>query len=135
MHFYFTNIYPADECKETPAAATSSSLDSANPSSKAELDQFASAIANKVHGLKLKNALLVPFLDTLVKQLADPLDFSDIRKLSSTLSTLSNEKQRAEKDKKAGGKKKKAQVRVSSNELDEAATYTDNYAGEYDDFM
>lgn len=118
-------------------------MDTAQPATKPELDAFAAALSAKVHSLKLKQALLQPFLDTLIKALADPLDFSDVRRLSSTLATLSNEKQRAEKEKKAGGKKKqqKAQVRVSSSEFEvptgggTAAAYVANDYSEYDDFM
>lgn len=86
-----------------------------------------------------KTSLHYAFLEKLFRELAEPLDFSDIRRLSSVLSTLSNEKQRAEKDKKAGGKKpnKKAQVKVASFD-DPAATASSidyNNDAEYDDFM
>jgi hypothetical protein len=94
---------------------------------------------------------MVPFLEKVFHDLADPLDYSDVRKLSSMLSTLANEKQRIEKEKKSGKKgtscsiegwyliiligTKKAQVKVEASAVDaadgEGFTYDDNY----DDFM
>ena len=50
--------------------------------------------------------MYAPFLERLVRDLAEPLDFTQVRKLSSVLSTLANDKQRQERDsKKSGGKK------------------------------
>lgn len=107
-----------------------------NPKTKEEFDKFSGLLVDKINSFKAKNSLLVGFLEKLFKDLAEPLEFSDIRKLSSTLATLSNEKQRAEKDKKTGKKgAKKAQVRVDAgNDMGPGAFNATEY-DEYDDFM
>jgi translation initiation factor 3 subunit J len=117
------------------AAKGAVSLDTMQPKTKQELEDYATALNKKIQGWKLKSSLMTSFLDTFFREVVDGLDYADIRKLSSSLSTIANEKQRLEKERKSGGKKsgKKAQVKVSVEEPAAAATY-DNYA-DYDDFM
>jgi hypothetical protein len=85
-------------------------LDSAQPKTKEELEKYATVLSEKILGFKAKASLYLPFLEKLFKDLVDPLDFSDIRKVSSTLATVSNEKQRTEKDKKLGKKNSKCDL-------------------------
>lgn len=75
-----------------------------NPRSKQDFDKISNTIVAKIKSLEAKNSLLVPFYEKLFHDLASDLEFEDIRKLSSKLSTLANEKQRAEKEKRMGKK-------------------------------
>lgn len=68
------------------------SLDSAQPKTKPELEQFANELTKKVLAQSLKSSLLVPFLEKLFRDLADPLDPLDMRKLSSILNAVANDK-------------------------------------------
>lgn len=67
-----------------------------------------------------KHGLYVAFLESFVKTVSDRLKVEDVRKLSTMLNTLANEKQRAEKDqqKKKKSSKAKAQVRVAAGDED-----------------
>ena len=117
-----------------PATNTADGLDRKTaPANKAEWEKYASQMAKKVNSFGAKPTMQLAFCEKLFHELAQPLDYTDIRKLSSMLSTLSNEKQRAEKDKKSGkSSKNKAQVKVMANDIPETF---DDYGDDYDDFM
>lgn len=102
---------------------------------KSDLEAFSDLLTKKVSTWKLRSSLLVPFYEKLFRDLSDGLDYADIRKLSTVLSALANEKQRIEKEKKSGkkGSTKKAQVKVVADDMMDQGT-NDDYA-DYDDFM
>jgi translation initiation factor 3 subunit J len=105
------------------------------PKTKQEFDQYAKALAEKLVRFKpVRNATLyVQFLEVLFRELGSSIDYVDIRKLSSMLSTLSNEKQRAEKDKKGKKNTKKAQVKLEATST--ALADEEDYDAGYDEFM
>ncbi|KAI3636198.1 hypothetical protein MIR68_005550 [Amoeboaphelidium protococcarum] len=110
------------------------SIDSMHPTSKEDFEQFADLIVQKVASCSAKPSVYAQFLDTLYRNLALNLDPIAIRKLSSTLNTLANDKQRQEKDK---GKKKstaKSQLKVSADPFGASEALYDR-DDDYDDFM
>ncbi|OQR72864.1 eukaryotic translation initiation factor 3 subunit J-like [Tropilaelaps mercedesae] len=79
-----------------------------------------------------KSSIYMGFLEELCRDLAANLEAEDIRKLSSGLNALANEKMKLAKGNK-GKKKKGASLKVERGELD---AYTgDDLGAEYDDFM
>jgi len=75
---------------------------------KDELEAFANKLANRLHvdhGLK---PLYPSFVEALVKSLCAPLRDLEVRKTSSALSALANEKQRIQRETEKGIKKKAA---------------------------
>ena len=104
------------------------------PTTKDEVEKLALALSDKISTYKLKTAVKYAFTEKLIRGLVDSMDYTDIRKISSFLSTVANDKQRAEKDKKSGKKAstKKAQVRVDNDDLAGPGGFD---AGEFEDFM
>ncbi|KAI9136745.1 eukaryotic translation initiation factor 3 subunit J [Paraphysoderma sedebokerense] len=111
-------------------------LHTLTPKSKDDFDQYADHLVTRFKDFS-SNPLYVAFLETLFRNLSDPLRHDDVKKLSSTLTTLSNEKLRAEKEASKKGKKNaKKQVVVRTEEFDDYAFGEGGrYEGEYDDFM
>jgi translation initiation factor 3 subunit J len=116
------------------------------PESKQDYESLAKSLAEKLTEYSTITSSKIPkksphwigFLEVLFRELCDQsnIDYVDIRKLSSVLSTLSNEKQRAEKDKKGKGKStKKAQLKVESSSAFESAAVEGGLDDGYDDFM
>lgn len=108
---------------------------SSKPVSKEQHEEYAKALVERILNFKSKGSVYVPFLEKLFHGLSSTLDYADIRKLSSSLSTLANEKQRQEKIKSGGAKKSsKKFLKVESNNNNNIETYND-YGDTYDDFM
>ncbi|CAJ0912073.1 16134_t:CDS:2, partial [Entrophospora sp. SA101] len=105
-----------------------SSLDKINPRTRDEFDEFSKLLCERIKKHE-KQALYVTFINGFVKELCSNLKDVEIRKLSSILSTLANEKTRATKEK---GKKKNKPKPTLHAELDETADFG-NYNDEYDD--
>lgn len=78
-----------------------------NPTTKAQFEQLRNALV-PVLTSSSKKAHYVMFLQEFAKQLAADLPSDQVKKVSSALTTLSNEKMKAEKASEKGGKKTKA---------------------------
>nr|CAG8470486.1 493_t:CDS:2 [Entrophospora candida] len=104
-----------------------SPLDKINPRTRDEFDEFSKLLCERIK--KHEVTLYVTFINGFVKELCSNLKDVEIRKLSSILSTLANEKTRATKEK---GKKKNKPKPTLHAELDETADFG-NYHDEYDD--
>ncbi|KAI0555249.1 translation initiation factor eIF3 subunit [Xylaria curta] len=109
-----------------------------NPSTKGQFETLRNALVPIIGG-NYKKAHYTLFLQELTKQLAKDLPSDQIKKISSTLTALGNEKMKEEKAAEKGGKKTKAQktktqlVASRPNTTDTAA-YDDDAFGD-DDFM
>jgi translation initiation factor 3 subunit J len=109
-----------------------------NPSTKAQFEQLRTTLV-PILTASSKKAHYVLFLQELAKQLAADLPSDQVKKVSSALTALSNEKMKAEKAADKGGKKTKAAktkttlVASRANTVD-TNTYEDDAFGD-DDFM
>lgn len=106
------------------------------PTTKPQFEQLRNTIAPLI-AANSKKAHYAPFLQDFVKALAAELPSDQIKKVSSSLTTLSNEKLKAEKAADKGGKKSKAaktktSLVVNSRVTEDASGY-DDYGD--DDFM
>jgi len=102
-------------------------------SSKEDFELFKRNLIEKLVAVE-KSPHYVPFLDTLFRELCASLETDDIKRISSSLSALFNEKVKAQK---AGAKQKKKgkgfSLRVERNEVD--LDSGNNDLADYDDFM
>ncbi|RKP20035.1 translation initiation factor eIF3 subunit [Rozella allomycis CSF55] len=127
--FVTGDIHPKEkENKEAKPASLDLSME---PKTKADFDSLANQIASKCVPFS-KSKLYTGFIDTLLRELVQDMNFTDIRSLSSALNIISNEKQKSGKDK---GKKKttavkKAAVRTEASDIVDTSKYDD-----FDDFM
>ncbi|KAK3361194.1 eukaryotic translation initiation factor 3 subunit J [Lasiosphaeria ovina] len=108
------------------------------PSSKTQFEQLRSTLVPILLDSS-KKPQYVLFLQEFTKQLAKDLPSDQIKKIASTLTTLSNEKMKEEKAAEKGGKKSKAAktkttlVGVSRAPAADVNSYEDTFAD--DDFM
>ncbi|KAI2602342.1 eukaryotic translation initiation factor 3 subunit J [Hypoxylon sp. NC1633] len=113
------------------------SLSLFNPQTKLQFENMRNTLVPMI-GNNHKKAHYTLFLQEFTKQLAKELPSDQIKKIASTLTTLSNEKMKEEKAAEKGGKKTKAQktkttlVSSRSNTADVGA-YDDDFGD--DDFM
>ncbi|KAJ3358955.1 hypothetical protein GGF32_009884, partial [Allomyces javanicus] len=106
-----------------------------NPRTKTDFDKYATLVVERFANFE-KLQYYPTFLENVVRTLADKLKIEDVRKLSSSLNALANDKQRAEKEALKKKKSTKKQVRVDASDYGategapEPGAY---YAGDYDD--
>ena len=113
--------------------ATSSGIDSANPSSKEDFDKLREAINNKIQDFS-KAEPYVEFVSELVQSLVVNLPAADLKKLSSYMTSLATEKAKMDKaatSKKKGGKFKGAKLKMDDKDLTSELGYEDDF----DDFI
>jgi translation initiation factor 3 subunit J len=84
-----------------------------NPSTKAEFENLRTNVAPVIAELSKKPHYML-FLQEFAKELAKNMPSEQIKKVASTLTTLSNEKMKEEKAADKGGKKSKAQKTKTS---------------------
>lgn len=94
--------------KDPSATIDLAALPLFNPNTKAQFEKMRDALIPVV-GANAKKAHYVLFLQEFTKQLAKELPSDQIKKISSTLTALGNEKMKEEKAAEKGGKKTKAQ--------------------------
>lgn len=109
-----------------------------DPKTKAQFEQLREVVGPIVSG-NSKKAHYTLFLVEFAKQLAKDLPSDQIKKVSSALTTLSNEKLKEEKAQEKGGKKSKAAktkttLAISRPTATDTTAYDDNEFGD-DDFM
>jgi len=115
-------------------------LEKMTPKTKEQFDEFQKALVEIVSKHQ-KQGFYTTFLENLFRELSQPLSDFNVRKLSTALTTLSNDKQRqtkiAQQNKKKGPSKPAlggggAKIATKAVDMDyQGAVYED----EYDDFM
>ncbi|CAI4216818.1 unnamed protein product [Parascedosporium putredinis] len=107
-----------------------------NPTTKTQFEALRNTLVPLI-GAHSKKPHYTLFLQEFAKQLAKDLPSDQVKKISSTLTALSNEKLREEKAADKGGKKSKAQKTkvsvVANRPKEDIATYEDDFGD--DDFM
>lgn len=96
------------DVKNPSATVDLTTLPIFDPKTKLQFEQLRETLI-PIIGANSKKAHYVIFLQELTKQLAKDLPSDQIKKISSTLTTLGNEKMKEEKAAEKGGKKSKAQ--------------------------
>ncbi|KAI1188904.1 translation initiation factor eIF3 subunit [Nemania serpens] len=109
-----------------------------NPSTKSQFETLRNTLVPIIGG-NHKKAHYTLFLQELAKQLAKDLPSEQIKKISSSLTALGNEKMKEEKAAEKGGKKTKAQktktqLVASKPNTTDVGAYDDDAFGE-EDFM
>jgi len=116
------------------------SLISAQPRTKEDFIAFSNNVIEFIIRRHQNKPLYATFLEHHVRELAMPLRDVEIRKVASGLTTLANEKQKEERDKKAGKKKPKTVAKPAlgaakvSNKFD-TSVYDEALDDTADDFM
>ncbi|KAG1672758.1 Eukaryotic translation initiation factor 3 subunit J [Nymphon striatum] len=118
----------------TDTNSTGSGIESMNPTSKEEFDEFGTLLSQKIS--PFSNSIYYSnFLEDLFRNVCANMDSEEIKKLGSALNILSSEKMKAQKAQKGGGKKKSKKGGVKL-ERDADYAVVDDYRGdEYDDFI
>lgn len=95
-------------------------LDDFIPKSEAEFEEFAELVAGKVTPF-VKSFHYLPLLKAFMRKATASLTSKDAKELSATMSAISNEKLKLEKEATAGKKKggKKQQLKVDKEEDDD----------------
>ncbi|CAG8542225.1 17815_t:CDS:2, partial [Cetraspora pellucida] len=109
-----------------------SPLDRINPQTKEEFDEFCNLLIERIRKHE-KQGLYINFINGFVRELCSSLKDVDIRKVSSTLATMANEKAKALKEANKA-KKRKAKPSLQTDDVLDTVDYG-NYDDDYDDFM
>jgi len=111
-------------------------IDNFMPSNKDEFLELSSMIVQKLAKLELRSDYQL-FLETLIRDCCAGLEAEDIKKISTILNALVNEKQKLNKvakgKKKTGAASKK--TLASGKGVKDDMDYDDGYYNEFDDFM
>jgi translation initiation factor 3 subunit J len=111
-----------------------------NPQTKTQFETLKTTMIPIIGGANAKKAHYSLFLQDFCKQLAKELPSDQIKKIASTLTTLSNEKMKEEKASQGGKKSKAAKTKTSlagvgrSGPVADTGAYEDDAFGD-DDFM
>ncbi|KFH42684.1 Eukaryotic translation initiation factor 3 subunit J-like protein [Hapsidospora chrysogenum ATCC 11550] len=108
-----------------------------NPSTKSQFEQLRNTLAPIITAASKKPHYTI-FLQEFAKQLAQDLPSDQVKKISSALTALGNEKMKAEKAAEKGGKKTKAAKTKTSlvttrSNTDDFAAFSTGAAAGYDD--
>ncbi|KAF9101780.1 Translation initiation factor 3 subunit J component [Mortierella sp. AM989] len=121
--------------KVTDGAA--SKLETMKPKTKDQFNEFTDELVALIQKHE-KQGLYVSFLEGLFRELSQGCRDVDVRKFSSTLTTLANEKQKAAKEalktKKKGSTKPSLTASAKVNPAVDTQDYSNDY-DEFDDFM
>lgn len=101
-----------------------------DPNTKEEFDAFKDILTSRLSKLEDK-AQFPAFVEGLIRDLIVPLQLDDVRKISSTVTAMVNEKQKAQKD--TGKKKKSAKASIKTVSRGGGVDTTD-YGDVYDEF-
>ncbi|KAJ2740888.1 Translation initiation factor 3 subunit J component [Coemansia sp. BCRC 34301] len=105
-------------------------LTALQPKTEAEFDELQTALVDRIQKSQ-NHRLYVQFLEKLIRELALPLKDIDVRKFSSTLTTLANEKQRIARE--ATKKKKPTTKKPTLVTAPKAKMDMNDYSNDYDD--
>ncbi|KAI8819865.1 eukaryotic translation initiation factor 3 subunit J [Fimicolochytrium jonesii] len=113
-------------------AASNSKLETMNPTTKLDFDEYLKEVNEKFSTFESK-AQYSYFVESLVRSLLVPLNLEDTRRISSSVTAMINEKQKAQKT--VGGKKKaRKKAALKSGPGAEGGIDTTNYDDVYDDY-
>lgn len=121
----------AKEAFGTDDLVPEKTIESMVPSTKPEFDEFRKALVKKICQFE-KSPQYVIFLDDFFRELCVNVDSDEIKKVTSSLNALANEKVKAQKTTKH---KKKTKGKVSLNMGKNADYELGNFEDEYDDFI
>ncbi|CAG8529743.1 4467_t:CDS:2 [Paraglomus brasilianum] len=111
-----------------------SKLDSINPRTKEEFDEFSKLLVERIRKHESKSSYPT-FIHNFVRELCLPLKDGDVKKISTTLNTLANEKIRAAREKdKPQRKKGKIKPTLASGGKDDVIDTTNYSKFDDDDF-
>ncbi|KAF9437387.1 Translation initiation factor 3 subunit J component [Entomortierella beljakovae] len=113
-----------------------SGLETMKPKTKDQFNEFTNELVALIQKHE-KQGLYVSFLEGLIRELAQGCRDVDVRKFSSTLTTLANEKQKAAKEAsktKKKGSSKPSLIAAKTNTAADTRDYSNDY-DEFDDFM
>ncbi|XP_064474243.1 eukaryotic translation initiation factor 3 subunit J-like [Ornithodoros turicata] len=108
-------------------------VDSFNPITKEDFDQFRKALCAKLTTLE-KSALYIGFIDELLRDISINIEPEDLKRWASTLNAVANEKVKQQKMSKHKKKGKKGGASLNVGK-DDSLGVLDDYSNEYDDFM
>merc|ERR1740131_62453 len=109
------------------------------PSSKDEFTEFEKMLREKITQFE-KSVHYSNFLDSMFRELCISLEIEDLKKISNSLAALLSEKQKLEKQNKAGKKKAGKKGVIAGGGLkakmrDDLEFDLGGYAQDYEDFM
>jgi translation initiation factor 3 subunit J len=111
--------------------ANAAGLDALPLSSTSDFDNFKKVLISRLQAAE-RSPHYVPFLENTIRDICASLDPEDIKRISSNLNTLWNEKVKASKGPKAKKGKAKGAIKVERTAMD----YDGNDIGDdFDDFM
>lgn len=118
--------------KEAFGLTESDGIDSLQPVTRDDFDNLRKALATKLTACE-RSPHYMGFLDDLLRDLSLNMEPEDVKRLSSSLNAVANEKVKQQKLKhKKKGTKKGASLNVGK---DDGLVNLDDYGNEYDDFM
>jgi len=121
---------------DAPVVPGQKTIDNFAPINKEEFLELSNMIVQKFNKLEVNTDYLF-FLETLVRDCCAGLDADDIKKITSTLNSLVNEKQKLAKvgkgKKKTAGASKK--TLATGKGVKDDMDFDDGYYNEFDDFM
>ncbi|KAL3181404.1 hypothetical protein MRX96_036956 [Rhipicephalus microplus] len=118
--------------KEAFGLTESDGIDSLQPVTRDDFDNLRKALATKLTACE-RSPHYMGFLDDLLRDLSLNMEPEDVKRLSSSLNAVANEKVKQQKLKhKKKGSKKGASLNVGK---DDGLVNLDDYGNEYDDFM
>merc|ERR1712168_377187 len=112
------------------------SIDAANPSTKQEFEDFAKLLKAKISQFQ-DSAHYMFLLESLLRDLSLGVEADDVKKLTTTLNVIANEKAKLEKPKaKKGGKKAAGKASVKAGKENTLDDYViDHHDAAYDDIF
>nr|XP_037268492.1 eukaryotic translation initiation factor 3 subunit J-like isoform X1 [Rhipicephalus microplus] len=121
-----------DPLSLVPGLTESDGIDSLQPVTRDDFDNLRKALATKLTACE-RSPHYMGFLDDLLRDLSLNMEPEDVKRLSSSLNAVANEKVKQQKLKhKKKGSKKGASLNVGK---DDGLVNLDDYGNEYDDFM
>ncbi|XP_041931014.1 eukaryotic translation initiation factor 3 subunit J-B isoform X1 [Alosa alosa] len=119
-----------------------SGIDALNPSSREDFVEFEKLLREKITQYD-KSIHYSTFLESLFRELCISLELEDLKKVSTSLTVLLNEKQKQEKQLAKGKKKKKTNLNLAGgglkakkkDDLDDYGGFGAGYEQDYEDFM
>ncbi|XP_014674441.1 PREDICTED: eukaryotic translation initiation factor 3 subunit J-A-like [Priapulus caudatus] len=117
----------------TPEPNESGSLDGCHPVSREEFDEFEKSLKDKILEFE-RSEHYIYFIENLFRDVSAGLEADDLKRLSSTLSVMANEKIKTAKPAKS---KKKKGAKLHNMATDAVKDYSEEaqYDMTYDDFM
>ncbi|KAI9017195.1 eukaryotic translation initiation factor 3 subunit J [Gaertneriomyces semiglobifer] len=111
-----------------------SKIETMVPESRVEFDEYVKLLGDKLHTFQ-DSTHYTYFVENLLRSLMVPLSVDDSRKISSVVTAMVSEKQKAQKDASKKKKPKKASLKTGPSGAYDTANYDDVVYDEYDDFM